>query len=92
MTTIKQQLNFSIMNSSIKKKLESIEHPRAFYFSCGMNVIATKLKEPIRIKHRGGDALIVSANGLDIKGEGTFGVKYGPNFKFYETISISELE
>ena len=57
----------------------------------GYNVTPIRIK-PVPFLYGDHNALIVSTNGLNIRGEKTFGVNYGSEMKWYTTISESELK
>lgn len=87
-------LLLSIVNEKFKKmkSLLDLPQPKAHFAMTGFNVIPIKIDNPIPFKLYGKyDALIVSTNGLNIRGEKTFGVKYGPENKWYTKITENEL-
>ena len=70
--------------------LSTLPQPKAHFAMTGYNIMPLKLENPIVIDHpfREGKARVVSTNGFDIRGNRTLGVEYGPDFKFYEKITI----
>lgn len=72
--------------------LLNLPQPNAHYAMTGFMITPIKLENPIPFKLNGKyDALIVSTNGLNIRGKKTFGVNYGPQNKWYTTITEDEL-
>lgn len=74
------------------KDLLNLPQPKAYFAMTGFNITPIKIDKPIPFKLYGKyDALITSTNGLNIRGEKTFGVNYGPEYKWYTTITENEL-
>ena len=72
--------------------LNSLEQPKPHFAMTGFNIMPLKIEEPIFFNHpTKGKSRIISSNGLNIKGESTFGLEYGQDYKFYESGTIEQL-
>lgn len=73
------------------ENLLNLEQPKAHFAMTGFNIMPITI-DPIDFMLYGKyPAKIVSTNGINTQGMKTFGVNYGPNYKWYTTISEEEL-